>query len=177
MLTLAACLFVAFFSLVACENERASEEDALRAQEEANVQLYWLGESYDGLPLTEASAETEAGARRALFIYGECEGESEGIDDFHCTKPQIQVQHFPFDAVGWKIASGCRTLSSLRGVPTLRHDGLVLVTRDGIVKIYGRRKSEDARIALALQPLAKPQTKRLPAPTAAQREIVAAACP
>lgn len=177
MPTLAACLFVAFFSLAACERERASEEDALRAQEEASVQLYWLGESYDGLPLTEASAETEVGARRALFVYGECDGESEGVDGFQCTKAQLQIQHFPFEAVGWKLASGCRTLPSLRGVPTLRHDGLVLVTRDGIVKIYGRRKSEDGRIARALKPVGKPRADRLPSPTSAQRRIVADACP
>ena len=177
MRALAACLFVAFFALQSCEDERASEQDALRAQEQANVQLYWLGESYDGLPLTEVWAADRPGSGRAHLIYGECDGESEGIDDFHCTKPQIQIQHFPFDAVGWRIASGCRTLPTLRGVPTLRHDGLVLVTGDGIVKIYGRRKSEDDRIARALRPLRRPNAAHFPAPSAAQRRTVARACP
>ena len=177
MRALAACLFVASLAIQSCEDERASEQDARRAQEQAGVQLYWLGESYDGLPLSEVWAADQPGAGRAHFIYGECDGESEGIDDFHCTKPQIQIQHFPFEAKSWKRASGCRTLPTLRGVPTLRHDGLVLVTAGGIVKIYGRRAREDDEIARALMPLGKRRASRLPPPSATQRELVAQACP
>jgi hypothetical protein len=162
--------------LAACVHagDGLGEDDARRAQEEAGITLYWAGESFEALPLTASQVD---GPGRALFVYGECDGESEGIDGFHCTKPQLQVQHFPFDAVGWEIASGCRSLDSLRGVPTLRHDGLVLVTGDGIVKVYATNAAQDRRLARALRPVGGPRVARLPAPSVAQRMVVSEACP
>jgi hypothetical protein len=155
-------------------DERRSEEDALRAQDDVGRPLYWLGESFEGFPLTAAQSD---GPGRGLLVYGECDGESQGIDSFHCTKPQLQVQFLPFDAVGWKIASGCRTLASLRGVPTLRHDGLVLVTGDGLVKVYSQNAAQDRRVALALRAVGEQRRAKLPPPAPAQRRIVAEACP
>ena len=168
-------------ALVGCQSDEArlsgeahlSRDDAERAQNEAGVRIYWLGESFEGLPLTRADVD---GPRRAALTYGECDGESEGFDSFRCTGPQIQIQHFPFTAVGWRIASGCRTLPTVRGVPTLRHDGLVLVTGDGIVKVYARNAAQDLRVARSVTPINDP-VSRLPPPTPRQRRIVAAACP
>src|SRR5215210_100266 len=154
--------------LAGCEYgpSHLDREDAAHAQSRAGVPVYWLGESFAGLPLTAAESE---GPGRALFVYGECEGESEGIDDFHCTSPQLHVQQLPFSAVAWRIASGCRTLRSLRGVPLLYHGGLVLVTRRGIVKVFGRDPAESRRMATALRPVEGDARAELPAPTAAQR--------
>jgi hypothetical protein len=167
---------VALVLLAGCVHgeERASEDDVRRAQEEAGITLHWAGESFDGFPLTASQVD---GPGRALFVYGECDGESEGIDGFHCTKPQLQIQFLPFESVGWRIASGCRTVESLRGVPTLHHGGLVLVTRDGIVKTFAQNAAQSRRLALALRPVGGPRAARLPAPTEEQRRIVAAACP
>jgi hypothetical protein len=167
---------VALVLLAACVHaeERASEEDARRAQREAGVTLYWAGESFEGFPLTAAEVD---GPGRALFVYGDCDGESEGIDGFHCTKPQLQIQFLPFESVGWRIASGCRTVESLHGIPTLHHGGLVLVTRDGIVKTFAQNAAQSRRLALALRPVGGSRRPELPPPTAEQRRLVATACP
>jgi hypothetical protein len=58
----------------------------------------------------------------------------------------------------------------------LRHDGLVLVTGDGIVKVYARNAAQDLRVARSVTPINDP-VSRLPPPTPRQRRIVAAACP
>jgi hypothetical protein len=163
----------AFLASCAGGEHRTTADDVLHAQEEAGMRLYWLGESYAGLPLTATDADLR---RRAVLVYGECDGESEGIDGFHCTKPQLQVQFLPFNAAAWKLAVGCSMLAPLRGVPTVRHDGLVLVTRGGLVKIYGRGAAEDRRVALALRPLGDERAMPLPPPSRAQLRAVAAAC-
>jgi hypothetical protein len=154
-------------------DDHKREADALRAQRDAGTRLYWLGESYGGLPLTATDVDLP---RRGVLVYGECDGETEGVDGFHCTKAQLQVQFMPFDAVPWRLVTHCRLRASLRGVPTLRHDGLVLVTRDGLVKIYGRTRAEDRRVALALRPVGGVRRALLPAPTPRQRRAVVAAC-
>jgi hypothetical protein len=167
-------LLLALLAGCAYGEEHASQDDAVRAQEDAGVRLYWAGESFEGFPFTTAEVY---GRGRALFVYGECDGESEGIDGFHCTKPQLQVQFLPFDAVGWKIASGCRTVASIRSVPTLHHGGLVLVTKDGIVKTFGQSAAQSRRLALALRGLTGSSGDALPSPTDEQRRVVAEACP
>jgi hypothetical protein len=174
LVTRTAAVLLMFIAGCTYGEEHASREDAARAQEDAGIPLYWVGESFEGFPLTAAEV---SGPRRALFVYGECDGESEGIDGFHCTKPQLQIQFLPFDAVGWKIASGCRTVASLRGVPTLHHGGLVLVTRNGIVKAFGHNAAQSRRLALALRSLDGPSRQVLPPPSDEQRRIVAEACP
>jgi hypothetical protein len=154
------------------DEDHLTREDVSQAQEDADVPIYWLGESFDALPLTNAEVE---GRGRALLVYGECDGESEGGDSFHCTKPQIQIQQFPFASVAWRVAAGCKTLPSIRGVPTLRHDGLVLVTGDGIVKIYARTRAEDVEVARRLTRV-DGRGAGFPPPSRQQRRIVAAGC-
>jgi hypothetical protein len=154
--------------------EHLSKADVVRAQKEAGITLYWAGESFEGFPLTAAEVDLP---RRALLAYGECDGESEGIDGFHCTKPQLQVQFLPFDAVGWKLASGCHTVGSLRGVPTLQFGGLTLVTGDGVMKVFAPNAAQSRRLALALRGLDGARPGPLPLPTGEQRRIVASACP
>jgi hypothetical protein len=64
-------------------------KDVSRAQAQAGGPLYWLGESFDGLPLTHV----QPGGSGPTLIYGECRGEGSG-DSFHCTAPQVQLQHW-----------------------------------------------------------------------------------
>jgi hypothetical protein len=155
-------------------DERRGEEDALRAQQDAGRPLYWLGESFEGFPLTATESD---GPGRGLFVYGECDGESEGIDSFRCTKPQLQVQFLPFESVGWRIASGCRTVDSLHGVPTLHFGGLSLVTSDGLIKLHAGDAARARRMAVSLRAIGEGRPATLPPPTPAQRRIVAEACP
>jgi len=135
--------------------------------------VYYLGSRFAGLPLTHAEADRSG---RALFVYGTCEippGQTEG----GCAPP-IQVQVFPFAPRDWSHAVGCHRLSSLRGVPTARHDGLVLFSDRTVLKIYARTPAEDDRAALALRRVdgsSAPQ-ERLPAPPSAVRALIGAAC-
>jgi hypothetical protein len=170
----AAALTAAALAGCSFADERRSKDDALSAQEEAGTRLYWLGESFEGFPLTETDVVAPG---RGHFVYGECDGESEGVDDFQCTKTQLQVQFLPFESIGWKIASGCRTVDSLRGVPTLHFGGLTLVTGDGIVKVYAGDAARDRRMAISLRAVGERRRANLTQPTQAQRRIVADACP
>lgn len=172
-MTRTAVVTLALLAGCAHGEEHLSKADAVRAQVQAGITLYWAGESFEGFPLTAAEVDLP---RRALLAYGECDGESEGIDGFHCTKPQLLVQFLPFTAVGWRIASGCRTVESLRGVPTLQFGGLTLVTGDGIMKVFAPNAAQSRRLALALRGLNGARSGTLPLPTDEHRRIVASAC-
>jgi hypothetical protein len=145
----------------------AQEADVREAAGKARMPIYFLGEAFAGLPLTDV----HGGERGATVVYGRCKlPRGEG----GCAPP-IQIQHFAFASAGWSNAVGCRGRPSLRGVPTVRHDGLVLVTRDGLVKIYARGPAEDRRVALALR---RPGERAgpLPPPTAAEAVAVRNVC-
>jgi hypothetical protein len=117
--------------------------------------LYFAGRSFAGLPLTHAEREVEG---RALFVYGTCEVEDPdgifGPEGGSCTPP-VEVQVFPFRPEDWRpgVAQGCYRRPSLRGVATVRHDGLVLFTASIAVKIYARSPAEARRVARALRAL------------------------
>jgi hypothetical protein len=66
-------------SLSACGGDSGTDIDELRA---SGTPLYWLGEEFDGLPLTYTDER--------LFVYGDCEPES----DTGCAPP-LQLQHWP----------------------------------------------------------------------------------
>jgi hypothetical protein len=136
------------------------------------VAFYFAGRRFAGLPLTDVELE---GPGRAVFAYGTCvipRGQEGG-----CAVP-VQIQNFPFEAGNWRLAVGCHRLPSLRGVPTVRHDGLVLLTRRTVVKIYARNAAEDRRVALALRDVRRPERKGrpLPAPAPGVTQPVGSVC-
>jgi hypothetical protein len=129
---------------------------------------YFVGEEYRGLPLIAAE---RSGPNRVLFVYGTCETEDPdglfGPEGGSCTPP-VQIQILPFDPDQWGAAVGCRRLAPLRGVPTVRHDGLVLFTEDTVVKIYAPSPIDDRKVAGALRRVGAPAeeaSRDLPPPT------------
>ena len=145
--------------------------DELERAREVQPPLYWAGSSAAGLELTAISLGTPP---RATFFYGTCElPEGEG----GCSPP-IQVQQFPFSAAAWRRAEGCRGLAPIRGVPAARHDGLVLFTRDRVLKVYARSRGEEREVALALRPVTGGDaSEALARPAGSVRTLVAQVCP
>jgi hypothetical protein len=145
-------------------------EPALEQARAVRPPLYWAGRSVGGLELTAVSLGS---LPRASFLYGTCTlPEGEG----GCSPP-VQVQQFPFSGAAWRRAVGCSALGSLRGVPTVRHDGLVLFTGSRVLKVYARSPAEERRIVLALRPLTGGDAgEPLPQPTRAVRTLVARVC-
>jgi len=78
-LTRAATVLALVLSLSACSEDAKDDISELRA---SGSPLYWLGEEFDGLPLTHADER--------LIVYGTCEPES----DTGCAPP-LQLQHWP----------------------------------------------------------------------------------
>ena len=143
--------------------------DVRQLARESGLPLYYAGLTFAGLRLTDG----DAGAQGGTFVYGTCELP----DDGGCAPP-IQIQHFRFDPRAWRRAAGCQTVGRLRGVPAVHHDGLVLLTGRGVVKIYARSSREARRLAHALvRADGRPTPSRLPAPSTDAARIVAAACP
>ncbi len=147
--------------------------DELGQLEDAPAPTYYLGDDFAGLPLTDVEY---GGDGRALFVYGECD--LEGRDDtFVCAKPTVQVQVFPFDTNDWRNAAACSPLPSMRRVPAVRHDGLVLVTGRTVVKIYARSPAEDLRAARSIRAVGEETPARsLPPPPQSVRDLLARAC-
>jgi hypothetical protein len=142
-----------------------------RIERESARPVYWLGPSFEGLPLTHSegsqppptpgpSRERAPGApkppptpaRGPFFVYGECNAEGDG-EDFHCTGPQIQLQH-------WPIASPSRyqeyfscTRMTIRGVPAAQLSGFEIYVGRSIIKIDAPTRAQVRRAAAALRPL------------------------
>jgi hypothetical protein len=136
--------------------------------------LYFAGERFAGLPLTHVESDRPG---HGLFVYGTCKIPT-GIDPGGCSPP-VQIQIFPFDPNRWRLAVGCRRLPSLRGVRTLRHDGLVLLTRSTVVKIYARNAAEGRRVAGVLRAVANGPGVNDPLPPPRRRVLALAdsVCP
>ena len=124
-------LFVLLASVAAgCGGSRATEPVTAPA-EVRHQGLYYLGESFDGLPLTHAESSAD---RKGFFVYGTCEPPpgSEG----GCAPP-LQVQNFPLarrHPSMFEVAPGtparCRR-TRVRGVPAA-----VFETTDGALEVY-----------------------------------------
>jgi hypothetical protein len=138
----------------------------------SEIPLYFAGREFDGLPLTDVEVE---GPGRALFAYGTCVIPAGG--EGGCAVP-IQIQIFPFRPSDWSAAAGCRRRPEVLDVPTVRHDGLVLFTRETVVKIYARSAADDRNVALSLRDVREPEKvlRRLPPPTPTVRQLQAAVC-
>jgi hypothetical protein len=133
-------------------------EGGLAKARASGFPIYYAGRSFAGLPLTDVELD---GPDRALIAYGTCRIALPA--DGGCSVP-VQIQHFPFKPGDWRLAIDCHRRPSLLGVPTVRHDGLVLFTERQVVKIYARSASEDRRVALALRRVSDDKlVRRLPA--------------
>jgi len=151
-----------------------SAADLVRLQRNSHEPVYYAGPSFRGLALSDAVAQ---GRNYELVVYGTCSSGTGLFGDSGCAPP-IEIEHFPFKASMWRLAVGCHRRASLRGVPSVRHDGLVLVTGRQIVKIYARSPAEDRRVARALRRAdGKATPSHLPAPAPANRALVESVCP
>ena len=115
-----------------CDDDPGVSE--ARAHREAP--LYWVGESFEGLPLTRIGLSELGGG----FTYGSCEPPS---DEGGCAPPlQIQTARMCPPTIPSAPLTGRRTL---RGVPAgYRGGGLVLLSRRVEVRIF----SADPGLAL-----------------------------
>jgi hypothetical protein len=79
-------LLVVFLLLAGCGAEQSDfAEELERVKRSSMGPVYWLGSSFEGLPLTDIVE----GPRGPFFVYGECMGEQSG-DSFHCTGAQVR---------------------------------------------------------------------------------------
>jgi hypothetical protein len=158
------------------------EANLERIERESDGPIYWLGSSFEGLPLTHSEGSqppltpgprTERApgvpgppptpARGPFFVYGECNGEGRG-ENFHCTRPQVQLQH-------WPIASPSRypdyfscTRTTIRGVPAAQFDGFEIYLGRILIRIYASNQAQARRAAAALRPLDESASPREPLP-------------
>lgn len=135
-------------------------EGGLAKARASGFPVYYAGRSFAGLPLTDVEIDLPG---RALIAYGTCRIALPA--DGGCSVP-VQIQHFAFNPSSWGGAVvNCYRQPSLLGVPTVRHDGLVLFTEGRIVKIYARSAVEERRVALALRRVGDDRlVRRLPRP-------------
>jgi hypothetical protein len=156
----------------AARNEPSSElsADLERIEHEGDEGVYWLGASFEGLPLTHAegsqapvtpgptpTVERAPGgpgpppppARGPFFVYGECNGEGDG-EAFHCTGLQVQLQHWPIASPSrYPDYFGC-TRTTIRGVPAAQFDGFEIYIGRALIRIYAPNQSQARRAAGAL---------------------------
>jgi hypothetical protein len=149
--------------LAACgddnEAERVGVPQALAAQRAVDHQLFWVGERFDGLPLTSIDRT----AQRTTFAYGTCkQPRGEG----GCAPP-LQVQTASLcDDNALKLAVGPRTTFAARGT-TVRDYGegrLDLDAATSLVRVFGTG-ARGRRAVAALRPVDGPArpAARLPA--------------
>jgi hypothetical protein len=151
--------------------------DLERIERDSEGPVYWLGSSFEGLPLTYAEASRapaaprpRSGRRRPaapvpgpFFVYGECRGEGKG-DSYHCAAPQVQLQH-------WPLASPARyprhiscTRTTIRGVPAAQFDGFEVYVGRVLVRIYAPTQAQARRAAAALRSLDESVSSAEPLP-------------
>lgn len=165
----AACALLAATTLitVACgASERVDEGELQRVRAASDRPLYYLGESFEGLPLTHADATGRGGS----FIYGTCEPSG---SDSGCAPP-LQVQNWTLAArhpSKFELTPGerapCKRLT-VRGVPaaifTTSGGALEVYAGTTVAVIFGEPR-QVRRAALALRPLGSARPRRpLPAP-------------
>jgi hypothetical protein len=98
---------------------------------------------------------------------------------------QLQLTHaeswrsdFRFQPRQWSQAVGCSRRPPLGGVPTARHDGLVLFTGSIVVKVYARSAREERRVVEELRGLntSLELGEPLPPPAPDVQRVVSRAC-
>jgi hypothetical protein len=158
------------------------EADLERIERESAGPVYWLGSSFEGLPLTHgegsqppltpgprgdratgAPEPPPTPARGPVFVYGECNGEGNG-DSFHCTGPQVQLQHWPIASPSRYPDSFSCTRTTIRGVPAAQFDGFEIYIGRALIRIYAPDQAQARRAAAALRPLDGSASAREPLP-------------
>jgi len=126
--------------------QRRSSDICGRSRPTPDRPIYYLGDDFDGLPLTAVLREADL----TTFLYGTCK--IPPFSDTGCAPP-VQVQTHRFDPDAWAMVAGCRRLGSLRGVPTVDLSGLTLFTADVMVKIDIVASDEEKRKQRAVEAL------------------------
>jgi hypothetical protein len=122
--------------VVACGGSAENDLEELRRT--APPDTYYLGLSFEGEKLSHAEP--------GFFVYGTCDpGPDSGC------APPIQIQHFTFQPRMWSIAVGCSRAGSIRGVPAVHHDSIIVLTRGRFVKIYATSPKQTRRAFQALR--------------------------
>jgi hypothetical protein len=150
------------------------DRELREARRSAPHRVYYVGTRFEGLPLTGVALQSHRPAY-VSFSYGTCTISLPA--DGGCGVP-VEIQNFPFRTEQWSRAVGCTHRGTLRGVPTVRQDGLTLFTRDTIIKVYAPNAAQARRAVAALRALDAPATKTrlLPKPPPNQIKLVESVC-
>jgi hypothetical protein len=133
--------------LAGCGAEQSDlAEELERVKRSSMGPVYWLGSSFEGLPLTDI----EEGPGGPFFVYGECNGERSG-DSFHCTGPQVRVYHEPIVNPDRYPEHFSCTRMTIRGVPAARFSGFQIYTGELLIKVDAPTPAQVRRAAAALQ--------------------------
>lgn len=140
-------------------DERNSNLTPSTLQSFSRHDVLWLGDEFEGLPLTQLSEKIEpaapgfnppipSGVNMVLAIYGTCRppvGEEGGC------QPPLQVQTWPACEVALSDFDRVDARLTIRGVPALETgDQLALATGGVTVKIFGTSRAQVRRAAAAL---------------------------
>ena len=135
--------------------------------------VYFAGRRVGGLPLTAVYQQSHRPGH-VDFMYGTCTIEL--AVDGGCGVP-VEIQNFPFDRVEWGRSVGCTGRTTVRGVPAVRIEDLLLFTRDTIVKVHAPSRAVERHVVAALRPLdGRVVQGPLPAPAAEQIQLVEDVC-
>lgn len=143
----------------------ASEVDLEQARSFDDYTLYYLGETFNGLPLTFAGRGpgSGTGVRRSWsFIYGDCTPPA-GVDG-GCAPP-LEIQNWSICTRFPALYPGSTKTSPFRGAETLpAGGGLDVYTGKTTVVIFGREKEAAAEALTRVEDETVPET--LPPPAA-----------
>jgi hypothetical protein len=155
-------LLIVAATLAGCGGDPGEEVSRLAQAE--GLPLYYLGDSFEELPLTHVGS-------RGFFVYGECGGEGTG-DTFHCTRPQVQLQHYPlarrhpsmFEATPTEAAACARGAAAGRPVAAFETSGgLEVYLGEQVVVVFADSPERTLRVARALRLLRGPRGGAPPA--------------
>jgi hypothetical protein len=172
-----ALLVVAAALLAGCGAQERTDgaspalEDVERIKRESAAGVYWLGPSFEGLPLTHAEPAHPELARgpspeRApgvpgppaspgpgpIFLYGECNSEGEA-DNRGCTRPQVRVYHRAITSPGRYPDYFSCTRMTIRGVPAAKFSGFEIYVGESLITIDAPTQAQVRRAAAALRPV------------------------
>jgi hypothetical protein len=140
-------LVVAAALVAGCGAEQSDLADELeRVKRSSMGPVYWLGSSFEGLPLTDV----EEGPGGPFFVYGECKGEQSG-DSFRCTGPQVRVYHEPIVSPDRYPDHFSCTRMRIRGVPAAQFSGFQIYTGELLIKVDAPTRAQVHRAAAALR--------------------------
>jgi hypothetical protein len=149
-------LLIVAFALTSCGGD--PQEEARELAQAEGPALYFLGDQFEELPLTHVEPH-------GFFVYGECDGEGTG-DTFHCTKPQVQLQHYAlsrrhpamFQATPSELPVCARGTAGSRPVAAFATSGgLEVYAGSRVIVIFGDSADRTLRAARALRVLRGPR--------------------